>query len=293
MNMDVIDAVAAAKINLFLLVGAKRPDGYHPICSLMDKVTLFDDISVRRTGRAGVRVLGTEIPTPDNTVFRAAAALERETGVALDIEVTLNKRIPVAAGLAGGSSDGAAVLELLNRMYPLGLSPARLRELSLPIGADLPFFLAPGPQVAEGAGELLASPGEIPGYHAVIVKPDIGLSTAEVYELYDAVAPEQAAAFPERRIELLRRLASLGDNPRSLAGILHNDLETPAAELCPQIPDIKAELLSMGANGALMSGSGPSVFGLFAGENAAANAFETLRGHYRSAWLVQPFRPVG
>lgn len=293
MNTGAIEVVAAAKINLFLLVGAKRSDGYHPICSLMDKVTLFDDISVRRTGRAGVRVLGTTIPTPDNTVFRAAAALEQETGIELDVEVTLNKRIPVAAGLAGGSSDGAAVLELLNRMYTLGLSPARLRELSLPIGADLPFFLAPGPQVAEGAGELLASPGEIPGYHAVIVKPDIGLSTAEVYELYDAVAPEQAAAFSERRDEQLKRLASLGDDPDSLAGILHNDLETPASELCPQITDIKAELISLGAAGALMSGSGPSVFALFAGENAAADAFESLRQRYRSAWLVQPYRSLG
>lgn len=284
---------AAAKINLFLLVGAKRPDGYHPICSLMDKVTLFDGISVRRTGREGVTVLGTGIPTPDNTVFRAAAALERETGVALDIEVTLDKRIPVAAGLAGGSADGAAVLELLNRMFSLGLPPARLRELALGIGADLPFFLAPGPQLAEGAGELLASPGVIPGYHAVIVKPDIGLSTAEVYELYDAVAPGQAAAFPERRSEQLERLASLGDSPGSLARILLNDLETPAAELCPQIPEIKAELLSLGAAGALMSGSGPSVFGLFTGEEAAASALEALGGRYRSAWLVQPFRPLG
>lgn len=281
---------AAAKINLFLLVGEKRADGYHPVCSLMEKVTLYDDISVRSTGREGVRILGTSIPPPENTIFRAAGLLERETGVVLDIEVTLEKRIPVAAGLAGGSSDAAAVLVLLNRVYGLSVESDRLLVLAREIGADVPFFLTPGPLVAEGAGELLASPGEIPGYHAVIVKPDIGLSTAEVYDLYDEVAGSHAAAFSQRRQEHLERLAGLEPRNGSLASLLRNDLELPAAELCPEIPGIKAELLALGADGALMSGSGPSVFGLFAGENDAAAALEKLRKKYQHAWRVRPLR---
>lgn len=282
---------AAAKINLFLLVGEKQADGYHPICSLMDKVTLFDVISVRRTGRAGVRVLGTTIPAPDNTVFRAARLLEQETGAVLDIEITLTKQIPEAAGLAGGSTDAAAVLKLINRVYDLGVSPARLLELALAIGADVPFFLAPGPLLAQGAGESLSDPGSIPAYHAVIVKPDTGLSTAEVYELYDVVSPEHAAAFSARRRDYLERLASLGSRPASLAAILRNDLELPAVRLCPQIRTIREEMLSLGAAGALMSGSGPSVFGLFEEENDATAAFEKLRQSHRQAWLIQPFRP--
>ncbi|RJQ46164.1 MAG: 4-(cytidine 5'-diphospho)-2-C-methyl-D-erythritol kinase [Gaiellales bacterium] len=286
-------AVAPAKINLFLLIGEKRADGYHPVCSLMEKVTLNDAISIRRTGRPGVRLLGTSIPAPQNTVFRAAAALEQEAGIELDIEVTLEKRIPEAAGLAGGSSDAAAVLRLLDRMYSLSLPPDRLKRLALGIGADVPFFLEPGPQLAEGTGELLASPGELPWYHAVIVKPEAGLSTAEVYELYDAVSPDHAAAFPRRRQELLAALAKVGGSSEALASILVNDLELPAQRLFPELPQIKRELESLGAAGALMSGSGTSVFAVFAGEKEASTAFERLEGTYAGAWLVHPARGKG
>lgn len=284
-------ARAPAKINLFLLVGGRRPDGYHPVCSLMDKVTLFDRVDVRRTGRKGVRVTGVGIPAPENTVFRAAKALERETGAELDIEIVLDKQIPAAAGLAGGSSDAAAALRLLPGLCGLEVSEAAIRDIARSIGADVPFFLTPGPLVAEGAGELLnRPPTEIPRYHAVIVSPSVSLSTAEVYELYDSVSPALAASFPERKRAALARLAAVGGDTASLAGILQNDLEEPASSLCPDIPRIKEDLLSKGAIGALMSGSGSSVFGLFAGNKEAEAAYGELSGAYRDIWLVQPSR---
>ena len=288
--MGAARVAAPAKINLFLLVGERRADGYHPVCSLMDKVTLFDGISVTRTGRTGVRLLGSAIPAPQNTVFRAVSVLEQETGVSFDIEVTFDKRIPAAAGLGGGSSDAAAVLRLLNQLYALAVPHDRLRRLALDIGADVPFFLAPGTQLAEGAGELLVSPGAVADYHAVIIKPELGLSTAEVYELYDTVSPDQAAAFPRRRRQHLERLATSEPSATALAGLLHNDLEEPASRLCPELTEIKLELVACGAEGALMSGSGTSVFGLFAVEKEASAAYGKLSKKYRNSWLVQPFR---
>jgi 4-diphosphocytidyl-2-C-methyl-D-erythritol kinase len=287
---ETLVAEAPAKINLFLLVGGKRPDGYHPLCSLMEKVTLFDRVGIRRTGRSGVRVLGMEIPAPGNTVFKAAMILEEETGIELDIEVKLDKRIPEAAGLAGGSSDAAAVLELLNRMYRMDISPSRLAELALRIGADVPFFLQPGSQLAEGTGELLGRPATLPVYHAVIVKPAERLPTADVYELYDTVGSQQAAAFPERRQVHLERLAAVDGSLDSLVRLLYNDLEEPASRFCHDIIPIKEELLSLGASGALMSGSGPSVFGLFKGETEANAAYLKLAARHQNAWLVAPSR---
>lgn len=284
---------APAKINLFLLVGGRRHDGYHPVCSLMDKVTLFDHINVRRTGRPGVRLLGSGVPAPRNTVFRAAAALEEETGVTLDVEVVLEKRIPEAAGLAGGSSDAAAVLGLLNRMYSLKLSTGALARLAQGIGVDVPFFLEKGPMLAEGTGELLSGAGSLPEYHAVIVKPETGLSTAEVYAIYDAVAPDLAESFPGRRRDMLARLAVPPQSVSELARLMQNDLEAPAGVLYPGLSRIKEDMLESGAAGALMSGSGTSVFGLFAGKDAAEAALAKLHESYADVWLASPFQAKG
>ena len=287
---EVLSAAAPAKVNLFLLVGQARDDGYHPVCSLMEKVDLVDDIQIRRTGRQGVRILGMDIPAPGNTVFRAAAALEQETGLTLDIEVTLEKRIPASAGLAGGSSDAAAILQLLARMFRLEVPQGRMSEIALAIGADVPFFLQPGAMLAEGVGERLSRPLQLPEWHAVLIKPDTGLATADVYELFDSVADEKASAFTERRREIIERLATLGTGPEALAKILVNDLEQPAISLCAEIATIKQQLLSEGALGALMSGSGSSVFGLFESTTAAAAARQRLAASHANVWLIRPFR---
>jgi 4-diphosphocytidyl-2-C-methyl-D-erythritol kinase len=256
----------------------------------MEKVDLTDEIRIRRTGRQGVRILGMDIPAPGNTVFRAAAALEQEAGLTLDIEVSLEKRIPVAAGLAGGSSDAAAVMQLLDKMYSLEVPQVRMSELALEIGADVPFFLRPGAMLAEGVGELLSRPLQLPDWHGVLVKPDTGLATADVYELYDSVAGERAAALTERRSEMLERLNTLGTGPEALAQVLVNDLEQPAISLCAEISTIKQQLLSEGALGALMSGSGPSVFGLFESRAAAEAARRQLAASHENVWPIRPFR---
>ncbi|MBE0428769.1 MAG: 4-(cytidine 5'-diphospho)-2-C-methyl-D-erythritol kinase [Thermoleophilia bacterium] len=281
------EALAPAKINLFLHVGPLRPDGYHPICSLMEKVTLYDRIFLKVSGRPGVRIEGSGIPPGENTVAKAARLLGAATGKKIGADFRLDKQIPVAAGLAGGSSDAAAALKMLASELAAGMSPARLAEVARRVGADVPFFLEPGPQLAEGAGERLAPAGITADYAAVIVAPPAELSTADVYRLYDRMCRPGIRAFAEscrRDRAALRAAADLG----SLARLLHNDLEPPAMHLYPGIAAIKRELVGLGAAGALMSGSGPSVFGLFASKKQAAEAAASLLRDHPRVWTVQP-----
>lgn len=283
------EALAPAKINLCLHVGPVRDDGYHPVCSLMEKVTLFDTLRARRSGREGVRLLGTEIPAPENIVFRAARALEEETGAVLAVDIELAKEIPVAAGLAGGSSDAAAALKLLVSMFNLPVSPSRLAAIASALGADVPFFMQPGPQIAEGAGEVLQPAGVAFDYHIVLVAPPVAVPTADAYRLFDKMSGPSGGGFTGRSREVHEAVAGL-DSLGSLAGMLHNDLEPAAITLCPEVAGIKRQLLGLGAAGALMSGSGPGVFGLFAGKNDAATAARRLGESYSRVWVVKPLR---
>ncbi|MHB1390570.1 MAG: 4-(cytidine 5'-diphospho)-2-C-methyl-D-erythritol kinase [Thermoleophilia bacterium] len=284
------ELLTPAKINLFLLVGATRPDGYHPVCSLMEKVSLYDLVAVLRTESGGTRLTGGGLPQGENTVIRAAGLLAAETGRELDAQVRLTKVIPTAAGLAGGSSDAAAALTLLTAEFGIQIDRFRLEALALRIGADVPFFLQPGACLAEGVGELLR-PVQIPvDYALVIANPGRELATAAVYARFDELGgagPDDEFAGRCRRAQgLLTGLDSLD----SLVGLLHNDLESAAISLCPEIADLKRALLDHGAAGALMSGSGPTVFGLFAGIKQAQRAAATLAREYPHVWAVAPLR---
>ncbi|MHB0866853.1 MAG: 4-(cytidine 5'-diphospho)-2-C-methyl-D-erythritol kinase [Thermoleophilia bacterium] len=284
------ELLTPAKINLFLLVGAARPDGYHPVCSLMEKVSLYDRVAVHRTQTGVTRLTGEGLPPGENTIMRAARLLAAEAGHELGFEVRLTKVIPMAAGLAGGSSDAAAALTLLAGEFGIDIDAPRLAALALAVGADVPFFLQPGACLARGVGELLR-PVEIPvDYALVIANPDLELATATVYarfdELGEAEPGDAFAARCHRQSALLPGLDSLD----SLVELLHNDLEPAAISLCPPIADLKRELLAQGAAGALMSGSGPSVFGLFAGKNQARQAAAALARQYSRVWAVAPVR---
>lgn len=281
---------APAKINLCLLVGPRRPDGYHPICSAMEKIRLFDTLraSFEEEG-FGIRLTGSEIPAAENIVLRAVQALERELGRKLDLDIELKKEIPVAAGLAGGSTDAAAILRLLVFMYGLELPPERLAEIAAALGADVPFFLEPGPRLARGAGELLEPLPGLPDYALVLVKPLVSLSTAEVYSLYDELASPASKDFEERCSETMQALAYLRE-AADLPAVMHNDLEQPATILFPGLPELKQEVLDTGALAALMSGSGPTVFGIYADLAAAETAASRLRLKHRQVWAVAPFR---
>ncbi len=291
---------APAKINLFLLVGPPRGDGYHPVCSLMEPVSLYDTLRARRAPGAGMtlRILAGEaggsdaaaiggLPPEKNTVLRAARALERAAGMSFDAELELVKQIPVAAGLGGGSSDAAAALRLLAAMYELDISEEELSRLALSVGADVPFFLEDGARLAEGAGERLSALPPLPGHAIVLVAPGFALAASAAYQRFDELSTVNAAGFLSRCAAARGSLSSLNDFD-ALAAMLANDLELPATTICRDIKETKQQLAAAGCAAVLMSGSGPTVFGLFPGEAAARTAAAGLQLNGGRIMVVKP-----
>ena len=248
---------ASAKVNLALEVLGKRGDGYHEIATVLQAVDLFDRLTVETADTLSLRADDPELPADEgNLVMRAARLLQKTAGVEQGARIELRKRIPVAAGLGGGSSDAAATLLGLNRLWGLRWPRARLQELAVELGMDVPFFLGTGRAVARGRGERLqALPGG-GGYALVLVNPLEPLSTREVYGRVPAGWHAEPTG-TERVIEALRRR-----NVATLAAALTNNLERVVEPVRPVIGRMKAALLAAGALGAIMSGSGPTVFGL-------------------------------
>lgn len=247
----------SAKVNLALEVLGKRGDGYHEIATVLQAVDLFDRLTMETADTLSLHVDDPELPTDEgNLVMRAARLLQKTAGIEKGAQLRLQKRIPVAAGLGGGSSDAAATLLGLNRLWGLRWPRARLQELAVELGMDVPFFLGTGRAVARGRGERLqALPGG-GGYALVLVNPRTPLSTREVYGRVPAGWHAKPAG-TERVIEALRRR-----NVAALAAALTNNLERVVEPVLPVIGRMKAALLAAGALGAIMSGSGPTVFGL-------------------------------
>ena len=267
-----------AKINLFLQVTGKRPDGFHEIFSLMCPVSLYDSIELTFDGE-GMAVVCDHPDVPEdetNLVCRAANIFFDSLGMeAPGIRFRIDKKIPVAAGLGGGSSNAASVLKCLNSLLGKPFSMERLQKLGLAIGADVPFFIPCKPAIATGVGEKLLLYGGLPEFKVVLVYPGIKVSTARVYKnlnlgLTNCEKKLKNAIFKNRGFDLESHLC--------------NDLEKVAALWHPEISQVERALSKNGANGVLMSGSGSSVFGLFKNENAANKAAERLAKN--KAWSV-------
>ncbi len=261
---------APAKLNLRLKVTGKRPDGYHELVSVMVPVTLFDHLELRRTGRGRIDLSCRGRPVPvseDNLVFRAAWRFYSRTGIEPGISIRMTKRIPVSAGLGGGSSDAAATLRALNEIHGSPLDPGELAELAVGLGADVPFFLKWGPCLATGIGEVLSPIRNWPEFCYVIVSPLCSVSTAWAYANLNLTLTTDEYGYINR---LLKKPSfAVGD-------LLENDLETVTIPRFPLIGAIKRALLAEGASGALMSGSGASVFGIFLSREQADVAKDRL-----------------
>jgi 4-diphosphocytidyl-2-C-methyl-D-erythritol kinase len=268
----VLRARAPAKVNLVLLVGQLRPDGYHDLESLMVPLGLADEVEVRiRPGRRGLvscRVPGhPDLDGASNLAARAAEAFRRRFGVADGIDLLIVKRVPVTAGLGGGSSDAAAVLRALARAYAVRDRGA-LAALALEIGSDVPFFLGPGPAWATGRGERL-SPAQVPPLDLVLLTPRdaaLAIRAGEAYAWLDAA--REAAAGPPPPGSRSRRFS---------ASSVRNDLQGPCFERRPTLCSMAGLLVGQGATAAIMSGSGPTVFGVFRDRAQARRAAETAR----------------
>ncbi|MDP8222133.1 MAG: 4-(cytidine 5'-diphospho)-2-C-methyl-D-erythritol kinase [Candidatus Lernaella stagnicola] len=262
---------APAKINLRLEIVGRRADGYHLLRSIMVPISLADRLSLHLTKTRDIEFScdSPNIPTDGtNLVVRAAKALQQAAGVDLGAKIHLEKRIPASAGLGGGSSDAAATLMGLRQLWKVEIDDARLSALALELGADVPFFLAESACLAEGVGERLNPYHVKAGIALALVKPERGLSTPEVY---------RALNWPlTQKVKLNKLPPSIGDQDAACA-LLRNDLEDPATRLMPQVSECKAFLREQGAVGVLMTGSGPTVFGIYNERKQAERACEVAR----------------
>lgn len=265
---------AMAKINLGLDVLKKREDGYHELRMIMQTIRLYDKVQLTVTEAPGIRVktnLNFLPVNEDNLVWRAAGLLMDEFGIQKGIFINLEKHIPVAAGLAGGSSDAAAVLVGMNRLFRLGLSREALMERGVKLGADVPYCILRGTALAEGIGERLTRLPEPVPCHVLIAKPKVHVSTKFVY---GSLKANELKEHPD----IDGQIAALEEGDLyGLAKRMGNVLETVTIPAFPVIQDIKNEMCRMGAANAMMSGSGPTVFGLFDDKAAARRAYEKLK----------------
>ncbi|MBI5568458.1 MAG: 4-(cytidine 5'-diphospho)-2-C-methyl-D-erythritol kinase [Desulfomonile tiedjei] len=269
-----------AKINLFLRVLARRPDGYHDIETLFQAIDVEDRLTISKSdGATAIEVHGfPELETEDNLVLRAVRCLEERTGARFPVTIRLDKRIPVAAGLGGGSSNAAAALVGICALFDLPLSTDDLACAALRLGADVPFFLAGGAAVGEGIGERL-TPVNLPiDYPLVLVNPGFPVSTAEVYRQFSKNLTGQP------RTSTVWTVLAEGRAP---TGVLHNDLQEPAERLYPEITELCRFLRDSRIEAVLMSGSGPTVFGVGALDRVISQA-----AIQRNRWNLISARPL-
>jgi 4-diphosphocytidyl-2-C-methyl-D-erythritol kinase len=282
---------AAAKINLLLGVGAPRPDGFHTLVTVYQAVSLYDDLTVEAADGVSVAtevaryIDASHLPVAGaNIVDRAAAALAAHHGRAVGGRVRIDKSVPIAGGLAGGSADGAAALVALDRLHGLGTSDPDLLALAAGLGSDVPFALLGGTALGEGHGELVTPVPDPGSWWWVVVPSTEGMSTPAVYRHYDELRPD-APLVPDPPDAILAALAS-GD-PGRLAEALHNDLEQAAFDLRPDLASLMAEGVAAGALRGLVSGSGPTcVFLCESAEHARAVAASLTAGSDRRVVLV-------
>ncbi len=273
--MNHLELKALAKINLGLDVTGRRENGYHDVRMIMQSVYLYDNVRLEKTGADGEIRLKSNLgylPADENNIaYKAAKILTEEFDIREGVQITLDKHIPVAAGMAGGSSDAAAVLFGMNRMFGLHLSQQELMDRGVKLGADVPYCIMRGTVLAEGIGEILTPLPAMPKCTVLIAKPPVSVSTKTVYEALDS---QEITEHPD--IDGIIRGLEAG-SLKQVAQCMGNVLEDVTIPLYPVIDQIKQEMLAAGAAGAMMSGSGPTVFGLFENRAAAKTAQKNIR----------------
>ena len=283
-----ISLKALAKINLGLDVVRRREDGYHEVRMIMQTILLYDRLDNKSTKERGIQIQ-TNLPflpvNENNLIYKAAKLLMDEFSITDGVSVKLDKRIPVAAGMAGGSTDAAAMLIGVNRLFSLGLTKRQLMERGVQIGADVPYCIMRGTALAEGIGEALSPLPPMVKCPVLIAKPSISVSTKFVYQ---NLKLDDTTIHPDidRLIDDIK-----AKNLHDIAAHMGNVLETVTIPNYPVIDEIKKHMLSNGAVGAMMSGSGPTVFGLFDDEDTAKKAYKAMRSSHlaRQVYLTSVY----
>lgn len=279
-------AKSYAKINLTLDVLGRLENGYHSVKMIMQSLSLFDLVIVDKEPR-GIKI-STNIkglPTDSgNIAYKAAELFFKETGISGGARILIHKNIPIAAGLAGGSGNAAAVLAALNVLYNTGLSDTRLAKMALALGADVPYCLTGGTQLSEGIGEILTPLAPFERVPVVLVKPNVGISTAVIYNKLDT-AENLSHPDTDRVISAI----SAGDT-KAVAENMSNIMETVTAGDCPEIVNIKKKMIELGAIGSIMSGSGPTVFGIFPDDMTAKLACDEFAREYDEVFFTHTIK---
>lgn len=283
-----ISLKALAKINLGLDVVRRREDGYHEVRMIMQTIHLYDRLDIKRTQEPGIQIQTNLSFLPvneNNLIYKAAKLLMDEFSITDGVSVKLDKRIHVAAGMAGGSTDAAAMLIGVNRLFSLGLTKRQLMERGVQIGADVPYCIMRGTALAEGIGEALSPLPPMVKCPVLIAKPSISVSTKFVYQ---NLKLDDTTIHPD--IDLLIDDIK-AKNLHDIAAHMGNVLETVTIPNYPVIDEIKKHMLSNGAVGAMMSGSGPTVFGLFDDEDTAKKAYKAMRSSHlaRQVYLTSVY----
>ncbi|MBC6004530.1 MAG: 4-(cytidine 5'-diphospho)-2-C-methyl-D-erythritol kinase [Paeniclostridium sp.] len=282
--MNSIDLKSRAKINLSIDVLGKRDDGYHIVEMIMQTIDLYDNLKITKIEGDFIKIKSDSEDIPlnqDNIVYKAADILKKRFNIKDGVEISIQKNIPVAAGMAGGSSNAAAVLVGLNKVWNLGLSESELKEIGLQLGADVPFCITGGSALAQGIGEELTNiHGLSEGVNILVCKPDIFVSTKEVYQSLD-MNKVQKRPENQKLIESLKN-----DDIKYVSENMVNVLEEVTASKYKEIKQIEATMMKNKALGSMMSGSGPTVFGLFDNKEYAIKAKEELLIDYNQVYLV-------
>lgn len=272
--MDKLELKALAKINLGLDVLGRRENGYHDVRMVMQTIHLYDDVILEKTKEPGIHLETnlSYLPVDENNIaYKAAKLLRDEFGITEGIRIRLKKFIPVAAGMAGGSTNAAAVLFGMNRMYGLGLTEQQLKDRGVKLGADVPYCIMRGTVLAEGIGEMLTPLPPMPKCYVLIAKPGLSVSTKIVYEKFDALKDVEHPDIDRLMLGLENgKLAEV-------ASSMGNVLEGVTIGLYPVIENIKQVMIQEGALNAMMSGSGPTVFGIFEDRRTAKKAYNVLK----------------
>lgn len=293
--MSTLSLEAHAKINLSLDVLRKRPDGYHDVQMVMQTLSLSDTVLLTETASPGIR-LETDSPAlqdmENNLMYKAAASVFSEYPQKHGIHMCLCKRIPMAAGLAGGSSDAAAVILGMNTLFSLGLSDEIMCRIGKQLGADIPFCILQGTALSEGIGEILTPLPALPDCTILLAKPSIDVSTAFVYGHLD-ISSRPAEAHPDVSAVLQGLYHS---DLNEICGSMGNILELVTCPAYPVINEIKSFMQQYGAISSMMSGSGPTVFGIFSDHDAALRcSFELKKGTHGAdpsqVFITTPWNP--
>lgn len=287
LNKETIHLKARAKINLTLDVVGKRPNGYHDVEMIMQQVSLYDEVVVKKRDDDRIVLTCSEPHLPvdeSNIAYRAALLMQQTYDLKEGFDIHIVKNIPICAGLAGGSTDAAATLKAINTLCQLDLNQEELMTLGLKLGADVPFCILEGAALAKGLGEQLTPIQGLKGIFMLLVKPNFGVSTQEVYQKlkYQEVPVKPCTE------EMLQAIQE--NHLTSVSKLLCNVLESVTLPLYPEVAHVKEMLKGYGATGVLMSGSGPTVFGLFKNQERAKKAFKKIKKSYPQTYLVVTHR---